>query len=75
MGILKSVADFLLGKDPDIFDPKGTVTHKLPKKKWDDWQDRYIKSDDYNWRDHAGTKADAKVNEKKIVFQQPHQNK
>ena len=26
----------MLGKDPDIFDDKGNVLHKLPKKKWDD---------------------------------------
>lgn len=71
MGFLKSVADFLLGKDADIFDPNGNVSHKLPKKKWDDWQNKYVKSNEYNWRDHAGTKANAKVNEKKIVF---HQN-
>lgn len=71
MGFLKSVADFLLGKDAEIFDPQGKVTHKLPKKKWDAWQNKYVNSNEYNWRDHAGTKANAKVNEKKIVFQQP----
>jgi hypothetical protein len=57
MGILKKVADFLLGKDPDIFDDKGNVLHRLPKRKWDDWQARYIKSPDYNWREHTGSKA------------------
>lgn len=69
MGFLKSVADFLLGKEADIFDTNGNVSHKLPKKKWDDWQNKYIKSNEYNWRDHAGTKANVKVNEKKTVFQ------
>lgn len=64
MSILKSVVDFLLGKDPEIFDEQGRVHHKLPKKKWDDWQNKYIKSNQYNWRDHSGTKADAAVNEK-----------
>lgn len=68
MGILKSVVDFLIGKDADIFDETGRVTHKLPKKKWDDWQTKYIKSNEYNWRDHAGTKANTKVNEKKSDF-------
>lgn len=63
MSFLKSVADFLLGKDPDIFDDAGRVVHKLPKKKWNDWQDRYVKSESYNWRTHSGTKADAKQNE------------
>lgn len=63
MGILKSVVDFLLGKDADIFDSNGKVSHKLPKKKWDDWQNKYIQSQEYNWRDHSGTKANAKINE------------
>ena len=30
MGILKAIGDFLVGKDPDIFDEKGNVSHKLP---------------------------------------------
>lgn len=63
MGVLKTVVDFLLGKDADIFDDSGRIAHKLPKKKWDDWNNRYIKSEQYNWRTHAGTKADAKQNE------------
>ena len=64
MGLLKSVANFLLGKDPEIIDESGRVAHQLPKKKWDDWKDKYIKSNEYNWRDHAGSHANAKVNEK-----------
>ena len=55
MGILKSVGDFLFGKNPDIFDDKGNVLHKLPKKKWDLWQDRMKTDPDYNWRNHSGT--------------------
>ncbi len=56
---MKSLMNFLFGKDPDIFDNEGRVNHNFPKKKWDDWKNRYIKSDDYNWRTHAGTKAGA----------------
>jgi hypothetical protein len=44
------------------------VSHQLPKKKWDDWKTKYIKSNEYNWRDHSGTKANAKVNEKNMPF-------
>ena len=33
MSVLKSIGNFLFGKDPDIFDDKGNVLHKLPKKK------------------------------------------
>lgn len=54
MSFLKKVTDFLFGKDPDIFDNKGQVLHKLPKKKWDDWHNRIVKGEDYNWRTHAG---------------------
>lgn len=57
MGILKTIADTLFGKDPEIFDDKGSVQHKLPKRKWDDWQNRYIKGSEYNWRTHKGTDA------------------
>lgn len=57
MGILKSIGDFLFGKDPDIFDEQGNVMHKLPKKKWDAWQNRLKVSPDYNWRNHTGTLA------------------
>lgn len=67
MGILKSVANFLFGKDPEIFDDNGQVIHRLPKKKWDDWQNKYVKSNEYNWRDHTGTKANAKLNEKQNI--------
>jgi hypothetical protein len=57
MKILKAVADFLLGKDPDIFDDNNKVLHKLPKRKWDDWQNKYVKSEEYNWRKHAGAQS------------------
>jgi hypothetical protein len=54
MSILKSIGDFLFGKDPDIFDEKGRVAHKLPKKKWDDWHNRTKTDPEYNWRNHTG---------------------
>ena len=57
MSLLKNIGNFLFGKDPDIFDDKGNVLHKLPKKKWDDWNNRIIKGTDYNWREHKGTQA------------------
>ncbi len=62
MSFLKKVSDFLFGKDPDIFDDKGNVLHKLPKKKWDDWHNRIVKGEDYNWRAHKGTEATADAN-------------
>jgi hypothetical protein len=60
MGIGKTVLEFLFGKDPGIFDDKGRIQHKLPKKKWDDWNERLVKGAEYNWRNHEGTKAGAK---------------
>ena len=59
MSILKKLADFLGGKEPEIFDDKGLVSHKLPKKQWDDWNNRLIKSSEYNWREHKGSQAGA----------------
>jgi hypothetical protein len=57
MGILKKIAQILIGKDPDIFDDKGNVLHKHPKRLWDNWQNKYVKSDEHNWRKHTGTAA------------------
>lgn len=63
MGIGKVVLDILFGKDPDIFDDQGQVIHKLPKKKWDDWHNRLVKGENYNWREHTGSKAGLKPEE------------
>jgi hypothetical protein len=60
MSILKAVGDFLFGKDPDIFDEKGNVVHKFPKKKWEDWQNRWKASPEHNWRNHSGTQNKVK---------------
>lgn len=49
--------EFLFGKTPDIFDKEGQVSHRLPKEKWEAWQRRYTSNPEYNWRNHAGTKA------------------
>lgn len=57
MNILKSLSNFLFGKDAEIFDDKGNVLHKLPKKRWDDWNNRIIKGSEYNWREHKGSQA------------------
>lgn len=57
MSFLKKLANIIGGAEPDIFDDKGRISHKLPKKKWDDWQNRLIQSSEYNWREHKGSKA------------------
>lgn len=65
MGLLNSVFDFLFGKEADIFDENGRVVHKLPKKRWDLWQNRIKGEAQYNWRNHTGTQAGKKsLNEK-----------
>ncbi len=58
-GIGKMVLDFLFGKDPDIFDEKGNVLHRHPKKKWDLWIHRMKTDPSMNWRNHTGTRAGA----------------
>ena len=57
MGLLSSVADFLFGKSPDIFDHRGNVSHKLTKRTWDAWSHRIKMDPNYNWRNHTGTRA------------------
>ncbi|MEI7973564.1 MAG: hypothetical protein WCH11_04270 [Bdellovibrio sp.] len=52
-----SIIEFLFGKNPDIFDDKGQVLHKHPKRKWDAWIHRMKTDPNYNWRNHTGTQA------------------
>jgi len=59
MSFLKSVGQFLFGRPADIFNEDGQVSHKLPKKVWDSWQNRTKLDRQYNWRNHTGTKAGA----------------
>ena len=68
MSLLKSLTDFLFGKEPDIFDDQGRVIHKLPKKKWDNWNEKFVKSEEYDWRKHTGSFAgkDATRDSKKL---------
>ncbi|MBX7232174.1 MAG: hypothetical protein K1X29_08835 [Bdellovibrionales bacterium] len=51
------ILDLLFGKEPQIFDSNGNVSHRLPKEKWDAWQARYLKGDEFNWRNHTGMRA------------------
>lgn len=54
---VQSLLDFLFGKSPDIFDEQGNVLHRHPKKKWDNWANKFKTDPNYNWRNHTGTKA------------------
>jgi hypothetical protein len=54
MGLGKIILDVIGGKEPDIFDEKGNVIHKLPKKKWDAWNNRSKTDPQNNWRNHTG---------------------
>jgi hypothetical protein len=54
MGLVSKLSDFMFGKEPDIFDERGRVLHKLPKKKWDNWHNRTKVNPENNWRNHTG---------------------
>lgn len=54
MSVVKGILDFLFGKDPDIFDEKGNVSHNLPRKKWEAWHQRTKIDPHHNWRSHTG---------------------
>jgi len=56
MGIFKAIGDFLFGKDPEIFNEKGEVQHRLPERKWQAWDARLRQNPDYDWRQHVGKK-------------------
>lgn len=53
MGLLKSIGDFLFGKDPDIFDESGRVRHKFTEDKWKQWDERLKANPDYDFRKHG----------------------
>lgn len=48
------ILQFLFGKPPEIFNKKGSVQHKLGKKKWTDWSDRFSKDPNYDFTKHSG---------------------
>jgi hypothetical protein len=54
VGLLKTIGDFLFGKDPEIFDETGRVRHNFPENKWKAWNDRLKSNPDYDWRHHGG---------------------
>lgn len=58
---MKSIFNFLFGKNPDIFTPEGKVRHKLPKDRWEAWKNRYSASSNYNWKNHTGMKAGGQI--------------
>ena len=64
MSLVKSLLNFIGGKDPDIFDDKGNVVHKLPKKKWEAWHNRTKLDPEYNWRNHTGITGSPVVKKK-----------
>lgn len=65
MGLLKSLGDFLFGKDPDIFDSRGDVRHNLPETKWKEWDDRIRANPNFDFRYHKGQAKEAQPDQPK----------
>lgn len=59
MSFSKKALDFLFGRDPDIFNEKGDVYHKLPRQRWEAWEKRFKDNPLYNWRLHSGMNQDS----------------
>jgi hypothetical protein len=53
-GFGKKILQFLFGKEPDIFTERLEVQHRHPRKKWDDWMNRYKMDPSFDWRNHVG---------------------
>jgi hypothetical protein len=50
--------EFLFGKKPLItFTDDGRAKHVHTQKKWEDWQNRFSKNPEYDWKHHVGTKG------------------
>lgn len=52
--MLKSLLNFIGGKDTDIFNKKGRVQHEFSQEKWKAWDNRLAKNPKYNWKKHSG---------------------
>jgi len=63
MGILKSIAEFLIGKPADIFDKQGRVLHKFSDEKWRKWDERLKANPDYDWHKHIAVERAEKNSE------------
>ena len=62
MSMLKTLGNFLLGKDPDIFDDQGHVRHKFTDEKWRKWDNRLRANPEYDWHHHTAVeRAEAPV--------------
>ena len=49
------IMDFLFGKKANIFDENKEVRHKLKKSYWQEWKNRYLHGQEYDWKRHSGT--------------------
>ena len=58
--MLKAIGNFLFGRNPDIFNERGEVVHKLSREKWEAWHKRTKIDPQYNWRNHTGMNAGRK---------------
>ena len=58
--MLKSLLEFIGGKQANIFNKKGRVQHDLGSKKWEDWNNRLKENPDYDFRNHAGKETPKK---------------
>ena len=53
MKIFEKISNFLFGKQTDIFDESGKVSHDVGDAKWKAW-DRRFHDEDHNWHHHKG---------------------
>jgi hypothetical protein len=58
VGLIKKILWFVGGKPPEIIFEKGEVSHKHPDSKWKEWEARFNKNPDYDWRKHTATNWD-----------------
>lgn len=65
---MRAILNFLFGKNPEIFNPKGEVEHQLPEEKWRKWQARFHENPLYDFRQHGGRKPE---NENSNIRQNP----
>jgi len=53
--MFKKLLHFIGGKPPKVIFRDRQVYHDHPKKKWDDWKDRFSENPDLQWKNHAAT--------------------
>jgi hypothetical protein len=64
IGFGRKILQFFFGKEPDIFTERLEIQHRHPRKKWEEWMNRYKMDPSLDWRNHTGQISGAREKSK-----------